>query len=61
MTLPKEKKQARIMMHVNVVIGALCIILFVMSVAMRIWLLAPCAAICGIAQYYSYKSWQKKA
>ena len=61
MTLPKEKKQARIMMHVNLVIGALCIILFVMSVAMRIWLLAPCAAICGIAQYYSYKSWQKKA
>ena len=61
MTLPKEKKQARIMMHVNLVIGALCIILFVMSVAMRIWLLAPCAAICGIVQYYSYKSWQKKA
>ena len=61
MTLPKEKKQARIMMHVNLVIGALCIILFVMSVAMRIWLLVPCAAICGIAQYYSYKSWQKKA
>ena len=61
MTLPKEKKQARFMMHLNVVIGAFCIILFVISIAMKVWLLAPCAALCGIAQYFSYKSWQKKA
>lgn len=61
MTLPKEKKQARAMMHLNVIIGALCIILFVVSIAMRMWVLAPCTAICGIAQYYSYKSWQKRA
>ena len=61
MTLPKEKKQARVMMHLNVIIGAMCIILLVISIAMRMWLLAPCAAICGIAQYFSYKSWQKRA
>lgn len=61
MTLPKEKKQARFMMHVSLIIAALCIILFVISIALRLWLLAPCAAICGIAQYFSYKSWQKKA
>ena len=61
MTLPKEKKQARFMMHVNLIIGALCIIVFVMSVAMKIWLSAIAMAICGIAQYFSYKSWQKKA
>lgn len=61
MTLPKEKKQARFMMHVNLIIAALCIILFVISIALKLWLLAPCAAICGIAQYFSYKSWQKKA
>ena len=61
MTLPKEKKQARFMMHVSLIIAALCIILFVISIALKFWLLAPCAAICGIAQYFSYKSWQKKA
>ena len=37
MTLPKEKRQARFMMHVNLIIGALCIIVFVMSVAMKSW------------------------
>ena len=61
MTLPKEKRQARFMMHVNLIIGALCIIVFVMSVAMKIWLSAIAMAMCGILQYFSYKSWQKKA
>ena len=61
MSLPKEKKQARFMMHVSLIIGALCIILFVMSIAMKMWLLAIGIALCGIAQYFSYKGWQKKA
>lgn len=61
MSLPKEKKQARIMMHVSLVIAALSIIIFVISIAMRLWLLAPCAAFCGGIQYFCYKSWQKKA
>ena len=61
MNLPKEKKQARFMMHVSLIIGALCIILFVMSIAMKMWLLAIGIALCGIAQYFSYKGWQKKA
>ncbi len=61
MTLPKEKKQARIMMHVCLVIGALCIIVFVMSIALKSWLTAIAMAGCGILQYFSYKSWQKKA
>ncbi|MBP3679300.1 MAG: hypothetical protein J6I70_03175 [Bacteroidaceae bacterium] len=61
MSLPKEKKQARIMMHVSLLIAALCIIIFVISIAMRLWLLAPCAAFCGGIQYFCYKSWQKKA
>ena len=61
MSLPKEKKQARIMMHLSLVIAALSIIIFVISIAMRLWLLAPCAAFCGGIQYFCYKSWQKKA
>lgn len=61
MSLPKEKKQARFMMHVCLVIGAFCIILFVMSIAMKMWLLAIGMALCGVAQYFSYKGWQKKA
>ena len=61
MSLPKEKKQARFMMHVSLIIGALCIIILVNSIAWKLWLLAPCEAICGAAQYFSYKSWQKKA
>ena len=61
MSLPKEKKQARFMMHVSLIIGALCIILFVMSIAMKMWLLAIGMALCGVAQYFSYKGWQKKA
>ena len=61
MSLPKEKKQAHFMMHLNVIIGALCFIVFVMSVAMKVWIPAIAMAMCGIAQYFSYKSWQKKA
>ena len=61
MNLPKEKKQARFMMHVCLVIGAFCIILFVMSIAMKMWLMAIGMALCGVAQYFSYKGWQKKA
>ena len=61
MSLPKEKKQARFMMHVCLVIGAFCIILFVMSIAMKMWLMAIGMALCGVAQYFSYKGWQKKA
>ena len=61
MTLPKEKKQARIMMHYCLFVGTLCFIVFVMSVAMKMWLTAIPMAGCGIWQYFSYKSWQKKA
>ena len=49
------------MMHLNVIIGAFCIILFVISIAMKIWISAIAMAMWGIAQYFSYKSWQKKA
>ena len=61
MSLPKEKKQARFMMHLNVIIGAFCIILFVMSIAKKMWLFAIGMALCGVSQYFSYKNWQKKA
>lgn len=61
MTLSKEKKQARFMMHVNVIIGAMCFILFVMSISMKLWLMAGVMGITGIIQYFSYKFWQKKA
>ena len=61
MSLPKEKKQARFMMHVSLIIAALCIILFVMSIAMKMWVGAIGTALCGVAQYFSYKGWQKKA
>lgn len=61
MTLPKEKKQARFMMHISLIIGALCIIMFVISIALKAWLLTLCTAICGLLQYNSYKHWQKKA
>ena len=61
MGISKEQKRARFMMHVSLIIGALCIILFVMSIAMKMWLLAIGIALCGIAQYFSYKGWQKKA
>ena len=61
MSLPKEKKLARFMMHLNVIIGAWCFIVFVMSVAMKVWLSAIAMAMCGVAQYFSYKSWQKRA
>ena len=61
MSLSQKKKQARIMMHVSLVIAALCIIIFVISIALKLWLLAPCAAFCGGIQYFCYKSWQKRA
>ena len=56
MNLPKEKKQARFMMHLNVIIGALCFIVFVMSVAMKVWIPAIAMAMCGASQYFSYKN-----
>lgn len=61
MALPKEKKQARFMMHLNVIIGALCILLFIISISLKSWLIAGAMAICGVLQYHSYKFWQKKA
>ena len=61
MSLPKEKKQARFMTHVSLIIGAFCIILLVISIAMKMWLMAIGMALCGVAQYFSYKGWQKKA
>lgn len=61
MSLPKEKRQARVMMHVNAIIGALCIIMFVISIALKTWPLVVGSALCGVAQYFSYKKWQKKA
>ena len=61
MSLPKEKRLARFMMHVCLIIEALCIIVFVMSIALKVWYTAILMAIIGILQYFIYKSWQKKA
>ena len=49
------------MMHVNLLIGALCIIVFVMSITLKSWVIAILMAIIGVLQYFSYKQWQKKA
>ena len=61
MGISKEQKRARFMMHVNLLIGALCIIVFVMSITLKNWVIAILVAIIGVLQYFSYKQWQKKA
>ena len=61
MGISKEQKRARFMMHVNLLIGALCIIVFVMSITLKNWVIAILMAIIGVLQYFSYKQWQKKA
>ena len=61
MGISKEQKRARFMMHVNLLIGALCIIVFVMSITLKSWVIATLMAIIGVLQYFSYKQWQKKA
>ena len=61
MNLLKEKKQVRFMMQINLIIGALCIIVFVISFSIKVWLLSIGSALCGVAQYYSFKYWKKKA
>jgi uncharacterized membrane protein YoaK (UPF0700 family) len=61
MSLPKEKRYARIMMHVCVVLGAMCILLAIIATAMKLYV--PAIAMIGllILQIYHYKKWQKKA
>lgn len=61
MGISKEQKRARFMMHVNLLIGTLCIIVFVMSITLKNWVIAILMAIIGVLQYFSYKQWQKKA
>lgn len=61
MGISKEQKRARFMMHVNLLIAALCIIVFVMSITLKSWVIAILMAIIGVLQYFSYKQWQKKA
>ena len=61
MGISKEQKRARFMMHVNLLIGALCIIVFVMSITLKSWVIAILMVIIGVLQYFSYKQWQKKA
>ena len=61
MGISTEQKRARFMMHVNLLIGALCIIVFVMSITLKSWVIAILMAIIGVLQYFSYKQWQKKA
>ena len=61
MSLPKEKRYARIMMHVCVVLGAMCILLAIIATAMKLYV--PAIAMVGLLllQIYHYKQWQKKA
>jgi hypothetical protein len=61
MSLPKEKRYARIMMHVCVVLGAMCILLAIIATAMKLYV--PAIAMIGLLllQIYHYKQWQKKA
>jgi hypothetical protein len=61
MSLPKEKRYARIMMHVCAVLGAMCILLAIIATAMKLYV--PAIAMIGllILQIYHYKKWQKKA
>jgi hypothetical protein len=61
MSLPKEKRYARIMMHVCVVLGSMCILLAIIATAMKLYV--PAIAMIGLLllQIYHYKQWQKKA
>ena len=61
MSLPKEKRYARIMMHVCAVLGAMCILLAIIATAMKLYV--PAIAMIGLLllQIYHYKKWQKKA
>ena len=61
MGISKEQKRARFMMHVNLLIGALCIIVFVMSITLKSWVMAILMVIIGVLQFFSYMQWQKKA
>lgn len=61
MTLPKEKKQARIMMHVCVVIGFLAVLLSIWSLFDKTYYIAAFGVFIAVLQFYNFKQWQKKA
>lgn len=61
MSLPKEKRYARIMMHVCVVLGAMCILLAIIATAMKLYVPAIAMISLLLLQIYNYKQWQKKA
>ena len=61
MSLPKEKRNARIMMHVCVVLGSICITLAIIAIALKLYLPASIMLSLCVLQIYQYKQWQKRA
>jgi len=61
MSLPKDKRNARIMMHVCVVLGFMSITLAIIAIALKLYIPASVMIVVGILQVYYYKQWQKKA
>lgn len=60
MGISKEQKKARIMMHVNLIIGALAFILFVLTITSKEWFSAITMALIIGLEYHSFKYWKKR-
>lgn len=61
MSITKEQKKARIMMHVCVIIGFLAVLLSIWSLFDKTYYITIFGVFITALQYYNYKQWQKKA
>ncbi len=61
MSITKEQKKARIMMHVCVIIGFLAVLLSIWSLFDKTYYMTAFGVFITALQYYNYKQWQKKA
>ena len=61
MSITKEQKKARIMMHVCVIIGFLAVLLSIWSLFDKTYYITIFGVFITALQYYNYKQWQKRA
>lgn len=56
-----KQKEARIMMHVCVIIGFLAVLLSVWALFDKTYYITAFGVFLAALQYYNYKQWQKRA
>ena len=61
MSITKEQKRARFMMHVCVIFGFMSVLFTIWTLFDKTYYMTVFGVFIAACQYYNYKLWQKKA